>query len=50
MLSVLPIIPSRISHHYSYFIPMPSPNIPVLFSKFLVSVTMRATVYLVTAK
>ena len=53
MLSVLPIIPSRISHnftHYSYFIPMPSPYMPVIFFKFLVSVTMRATVYLVTAK
>ena len=38
MLSVLPIIPSRISRifaHYSYFIPMPSPIIPVIFFKFL---------------
>ena len=53
MLSVLPIIPSRISHiftHYSYFIPMPSPIIPVIFSKLLVSVTIRSTVYLVAAK
>ena len=39
MLSVLPIIPSRISHnYYSYFIPMPSPIIPVIFFKFLLSV------------
>ena len=32
MLSVLLIIPSRISHN---FIPMPSPIIPVVFFKFL---------------
>ena len=38
MLSVLPNIPSRISHnftHYSYIIPMPSPITPVVFYKFL---------------
>ena len=38
MLSVLPIIPSRISNiftHYSYFILMLSPIIPVLFLKCL---------------
>ena len=37
MLLVLPIIPSRNSHHYSYFIPMPSPIIPVIFISFCVS-------------
>ena len=38
MLSVLHIIPLRISYsftHYSYIIPMPSPIIPVIFYKFL---------------
>ena len=44
MLSVLPIIPSRIFTYYSYFIPIPSPIIPVIFF-FIVSVTMRSTVY-----
>ena len=43
MLSVLPIIPSKISTYYSYCIPMPSPIIQI----FIVSVTMRSTVYLV---
>ena len=35
MLLILPIIPSIIFTHYSYFIPMPSPIIPVIFFKFL---------------
>ena len=35
MLLVLPIIPSKNFTHYSYFILMPSPIIPVIFFKFL---------------
>ena len=35
MLLVLPIIPSRNFHNFSYFIPMPSPIIPVTFFKVL---------------
>ena len=35
MLLILPIIPSIIFAYYSYFIPMPSPIIPVIFFKFL---------------
>ena len=50
---VLPIIPARISHsftHYSYIIPMPSPIIPIMFFKFLLSVTMRSTFCLIADK
>ena len=53
MLSVLPISPPRISHNfylfYSYFIPMPSPIIPIIriCKSFILSVTMRSTVYLI---
>ena len=53
MLSVLPLFLPEfpiIFTHYSYFIPMPSPIIPVIFFKLLVSVTMRSTVYLVAPK
>ena len=45
MLSVLPIIPSRISHNFTHFVSMSSPIIPVIFF-FIVSVTVSSTVYI----